>query len=60
MENIGEEQTRIGEQELLPSVIKKEKTPQKRRETQSPAQLGTLKRGRERETRSEKTEATRS
>ena len=51
MENIGEELLPFGEQEHvdepLPSVIEKEKKPRKRRETHSPAQLETLKRGRE-------------
>ena len=53
MENIGEQNTYIGEQEHvdepLPSVIEKEKKPRKKRETHNPAQLETLKRGRERE-----------
>ena len=51
MENIAEELSPIGEQEHvdepLPSVIEKEKKPRKKRETHSPAQLETLKRGRE-------------
>ena len=44
MENIGEQKESIGE--TLPIII--EKKPRKKRETQSPAQLETLKRGRER------------
>ena len=50
MEDIGEELSPIGEHvdEPLPSVIEKEKKPRKKRETHSPAQLETLKRGRER------------
>ena len=52
MDNVGGENTPIGEQEHvdepLPSVIEKEKKPQKKRETHSPAQLETLKSGRER------------
>ena len=52
MENIGEELAPIGEHEHvdepLSSVIEKEKKPRKKRETHSPAQLETLKRGRER------------
>ena len=49
MENIGEQNEPIGEHvdEPLPSVIEKEKKPRKNRETHSPAQLETLKRGRE-------------
>ena len=50
MDNVGEENTPIGEEHLddtLPSVIEKEKKPRKKRETHSPAQLETLKRGRE-------------
>ena len=50
MEDIREDLSPIGEHvdEPLPSVIEKEKKPQKKRETHSPAQLETLKRGRER------------
>ena len=54
MENIGEElapigeDTTIAEEEQLSSVIEKQKKPRKKRETHSPAQLETLKRGRER------------
>ena len=50
MDNVGEENTPIGEEHMddtLPSVIEKEKKPRKKRETHSPAQLETLKRGRE-------------
>ena len=53
MENVGEETQPVGEQEQenvdenLPSVIEKPKKPRKKRETHSPAQLETLKRGRE-------------
>ena len=48
MDNIGEENTPIGEEHLDDtSVIEKEKKPRKKRETHSPAQLETLKRGRE-------------
>ena len=51
MENIGEELAPIGEHEHvdepLSSVIEKQKKPRKKRETHSPAQLETLKRGRE-------------
>ena len=43
MENIGEKKESIGE--TLPIII--EKKPRKKRETQSVAQLETLKRGRE-------------
>ena len=45
MENIGEQIESIGERETLPIII--EKKPRKKRETQSVAQLETLKRGRE-------------
>ena len=50
MENIGEQKESIGEQvspigETLPIII--EKKPRKKRETQSAAQLETLKKGRE-------------
>ena len=52
MDNIREETPAIGEQEhvdeTVSSVIEKEKKPRKKRETHSPAQLETLKRGRER------------
>ena len=50
MEDIREDLSPIGEHvdEPLPSVIEKEKKPRKKRETHSPAQLETLKRGRER------------
>ena len=52
MDNVGEQNAPIGEQEHvdepLSSVIEKEKKPRKKRETHSPAQLETLKRGRER------------
>ena len=52
MENIGEELSPIGEHEHvdepLSSFIEKQKKPRKKRETHSPAQLETLKRGRER------------
>ena len=49
MEDIREDLSPIGEHvdEPLPSVIEKEKKPRKKRETHSPAQLETLKRGRE-------------
>ena len=51
MENIREDLSPIGEHEHvdepLPSVIEKEKKPRKKRGTHSPAQLKTLKRGRE-------------
>ena len=50
MEDIREDLSPIGEHvdEPLPSVIEKEKKPRKKRETHSPAQLETHKRGRER------------
>ena len=48
MDNVGEENTPIGEEHMDDtSVIEKEKKPRKKRETHSPAQLETLKRGRE-------------
>ena len=54
MENIGEQTTAVGEQpigenidETNPPIIEKPKKPQKKRETQSLAQLETLKKGRE-------------
>ena len=56
MEDIRGEQSPIGEEqpnllefedEMLPSVIAKAMNPQKKREMQSPAQLQTLERGRE-------------